>query len=293
VITCYLPRSACKTNPTTGTYGCNRQNDHTYLWGITVTFQVEMYDSDFTYWRGVSACSIVADERNYAPKVGDIFHETIIMNHPPQPSQETQPSKLAILFVLCVFLVYMTLYFCRRARCIVCTKKLVLFRERCYLCWYFDADPPDPILLRALEEKGEWIQGVPPENFPGSRRFVRIVSSYYVSLKAMCCCCLCCKRRDASIDGTGIKDIYIRGSHDIENDHREEELVHIDRAKKKKKKDKEKKKKVNPNLLPYPEHIIYAAVGHHDPPPAPDPKGSTTIASESKHADVLTIHDVK
>ena len=28
---------------------------------------------------------------------------------------------------------------------------------------------------------------------------------------------------------------------------------------------------VNPNLLPYPKHIIYAAIGHHKPPP-PDEK---------------------
>ena len=28
---------------------------------------------------------------------------------------------------------------------------------------------------------------------------------------------------------------------------------------------------VNPNILPYPKHIIYAAIGHHKPPP-PDEK---------------------
>ena len=36
------------------------------------------------------------------------------------------------------------------------------------MCKFVGAQPPDPVLLSALEEKGIMIQGVPPEKFPGS-----------------------------------------------------------------------------------------------------------------------------
>ena len=54
--------------------------------------------------------------------------------------------------------VYASLYYCRRKKCVYCLKKLIFSKELCYVCKFVGAEPPDPILMRALEEKSEHMQ---------------------------------------------------------------------------------------------------------------------------------------
>jgi hypothetical protein len=69
-------------------------------------------------------------------------------NAPFEPNQEINQGFFAFLGVI---VLYVLLYFCRRKKCPICTKKLVIFPNRCYVCVFVGAEMPDPVLLKILE----------------------------------------------------------------------------------------------------------------------------------------------
>ena len=163
-VTCPLRRSACQYDSQGICLGCNRLTDKTYLTGYTVTLQVQQYDANFKYWRGISGCSIKTYESNQPLKANQIFREVFVLEHFPPPTVLNTSNSLLLLCFL-VFALYFVLYFCRRKHCVVCQKKLVCSMNRCYICQYVGAEPPDPALMESLEMKGVMLQGVPPERY--------------------------------------------------------------------------------------------------------------------------------
>lgn len=145
----------------------NRTNpDTTFLHGYTVTLTVEQYDAQFSFWRGVSKCVIDVDQRNESLPAGATFRETIILKHVPIDTfSPTDPVKMSIIIGGGVIGLYIVLYFLRRKRCEYCQGKLVISPRLCYKCVLVGAQPPDPVLLKALEDRGIAMQGKPPERF--------------------------------------------------------------------------------------------------------------------------------
>jgi hypothetical protein len=181
-VICPIKRSACKYNDATGeTISCGiveKQYDKTYLVGYNLTIWVEEYSSNFFYWRGVSKCEVESIERLTPLRVNERFNETIYMIHQPK----FQPDASSAFFFLLTLLVlaYPLLYYCRRQTCSVCTKKLIFFFDRCYMCRFVGAYPTDPTLIKALEEKSEHIQGEYPDRLPSSRRIIRCLQGNYI-----------------------------------------------------------------------------------------------------------------
>ncbi len=140
------------------TVACEKVMDTlgTYLIGYSVTIEVAQFDAYFKYWRGAKSCSIETMERNRSLTLSEKFQENFVLVH--YPSNEINVigfDKIAIVLVFLFAITYATLYFCRRKHCVYCTKKLVFSKELCYMCKFYGVQPPDPVLLKALEEKGK------------------------------------------------------------------------------------------------------------------------------------------
>lgn len=160
IISCPLRRSACTYSSEGKTLGCDRSTDHTFLVGYTLTIEVEQYSGSFRYWRGASRCSIESYESNWPLNATNQFHETIIMKHVPAVLPDyTDETKLLFILLLLYFLAYGGLYALRKKRCCYCQQKLVWSFNMCLKCWFVGAQPPDPVLLKMMEEKGAKLQG--------------------------------------------------------------------------------------------------------------------------------------
>lgn len=148
------------------TIACAKSMDteKTYLIGYTAIIEVAQYDAYFKYWRGALSCVIESYERNTSLQLGESFHENFILIHNPTPTSLTvfeEYDKIAIVVVFLFFVTYVTLYFCRRKHCVYCQKKLVFSFQLCYMCKFYGVQPPDPVLLKALEEKGNVLIKIP------------------------------------------------------------------------------------------------------------------------------------
>ena len=369
VVTCPLKRSACSYE-SDGTTLISCGTDDTYLVGYTLTLEIQKYDQNFNYWRGIASCSIVAEESTTPLASGDQFRETIVMNYPFKFEHSLDFAKPVLVLVALVFFAYMLLYICRRKRCCYCQNKLVWSEDMCIRCKFVGADPPDPVLLAALESKGQHGQGTEPERFPGSTRVIAFARTSYkragrlwnarriyaekqaeeadkkrreeeekaekdaiekAKVDAAADEAVLFTHHDDStvggdsvnpeegdggkaVDGDDDAQVGLKGGDGEEEEHKEEKVGEKEEKKaegegdpegegegvgkdgesqdKKEKeppalpkkpwftfkyprwmkrlgfgKKKEKVPHVNPNLLAYPEHVIYAAVGHHRPPP--------------------------
>lgn len=178
VITCPLKRSACSYEAD-GTTLISCVGDDTYLVGYTLTLSIQKYDQNFNYWRGIASCTIEAEESTTPLASGDQFRETIVMEYPFDWAHSLDFAKPVLVLTALVFFAYMLLYFCRRKRCCFCQAKLVWSEDMCIRCKFVGADPPDPVLLAALESKGEHAQGLEPERFPGSTRAIAFARRTY------------------------------------------------------------------------------------------------------------------
>ena len=155
IISCPLKRSACTYDGNT-LMNCS-SSDATYLWSYTLHVQVVEYSDNFGFWKGVSSCSAVVEERMMPMISGDVFVETIYMNFVPQPFTPSKPYNMLWLLVTAILLCYPAIRFCRTARCLVCNRRLILVPwplKRCAMCLFVNADFPDPYVLEALEAKG-------------------------------------------------------------------------------------------------------------------------------------------
>jgi len=165
------------------------------------------------------------------------------------------------------------------------------------MCKFYGVQPPDPVLMKALEEKTEQLQGRIPERFPGSTITLYVLRKLGVCIAKFgkccclcgccksdgCCCCCCrlCSRRKHHESpyqihpegGEGDGDYRDEEKNETNAAIREKEIETDEGSASKTKKKKKKKAKINPNILYYPPHIIYAAVNHSNPPdkniPAP------------------------
>jgi hypothetical protein len=173
-VICPIKRHGCTySNPSGGNQWADWSSDcsnatliadRKYIHGYKMTIDVEERDSYFTRWRQIHSCSVEVYETEVPIKNGDKFQEILVINHPPVGQYDA--AKFFLLFLLLIVLVYPILWYCRREQCSVCAKKLVMSRERCWICRFFDAKPPDPVLVHALEEKGLHAQGVPHARYP-------------------------------------------------------------------------------------------------------------------------------
>lgn len=269
IITCPLKRSACAYDGKK-TLNCDGQaTDTTYLVGYTLTITVQQLDVDFGYWRGVTDCDIVTEESNTMLQPGDNFRETIIMVHIPNiTNSRADFGKTVVTIIAFFFFIYVTLYYFRRNKCVYCQGKLVFSKELCVRCTFVGAKPPDPFLLQALEEKGEHIQGEHPERFPGSRVFVQKLL----------------KLRKQVEDCLGVNASRV-GPETPEMENGDEENAASGSSARKfkypkwlkwfkkwrtKRLKRLQEEQINPNILTFPKHIIFGAIGHHDPPAPSD-----------------------
>ena len=214
IVRCPLKRSAC-TYEGDETISCDRSTDNTFLHGYTLTLNVKQYDFNFEFWKGVSSCSFIADERNYSLAIGDTFQEKIIMNYKPIDTFSSNDiGKISIITISLFTFLYVALYFFRRKRCEYCQQKLVFSPRLCYKCVIVGAQPPDPVLLKALEERGLAMQGKPPERLGIIQRtcvsFVRCIyncttcqcccTTCACFCRTCCCCCKCCHCCEAKVE---------------------------------------------------------------------------------------------
>ena len=283
IVTCPLRRSACQYDGDT-TLNCDGQvEDKTYLHGYTLTLTVQQYDENFVYWRGVSKCSIETIESDTPLQAGDLFREKIIYLHTPNILYSKPDFPKTFLCLLAVyFMVYVTLYYLRRKKCVYCQGKLVFSRELCYKCKFVGAKPPDPFLMQALEEKGEQIQGELPDRFPGSRIFVRRLLESSEALRNWLWPLLGKggTRVAAGEEGEGEGEGEEGGQEnkgDGPNGTKQKPTPSQSSFKypswlrwfkrwRKRRIERLAQQSINPNLLEQSKHIIFAAVGHHEPP---------------------------
>lgn len=171
IIRCPLKRKACVYNSTTGDLKYCSIPDNKHLHGYTLTLDVILNHNGLSFWNTIKKCSAVTIESNDTLQIGDKFYETIIMNYGRNP-QSYDSFQYSLLSLLAIGLVLLLLGYLRRAYCVVCNKKLVVCFQRCYICRFYGAEPPDPLLLKALEEKALALKGIYPERVPGET-FIR------------------------------------------------------------------------------------------------------------------------
>jgi hypothetical protein len=289
LIWCPIQRSICEYNETTNTETCDERlvrDDETYLHGITIELHVKMIYYAQSSWRQVTSCNVTADERNYSLALGDEFEENYIMHH-EIGHYEYDAVGYFLLFLLGFILVYAALYYCRRQRCYVCEKKLVFFKDRCYLCRFYGAHMPDPELIKALAEKAEHEQGEYPQRFWCSKRIVKccrnmssciIKTSRCMTYLFCCqCCCCCCKSRGDSCKTAccsrvccclfwcdSAEEVHPEDALELEKAEAEDDDDDHSRS------TVSRAKKINPYLIKKHPHIIHTAVGH--PKPMAPPK---------------------
>lgn len=250
VIRCPLRRSACTYDNSGNTLSCNRASDATFLAGYTLTLDVVQYNVNFKYWRGVSKCSIETIEVN-ATYTGN-FQEKIIMRHIPPTIPPWDYSKIGFFSFFIILLAYGLLYCCRRKHCPYCGNKLVLSRQLCYKCRWVGAKVPDPVLLKALEEKGETLQGKIPGIFPG----LGMVAGFFRLIFVLVCCS--CRRKVKVVPNK-----YDLMMQELEgNVSISESKIQSLEEDTKSVKYKKAKYKDNPNILEYDAQIIYEAIQH-------------------------------
>lgn len=173
LVRCPLPRSACTyADDGITVVSCNIAGDNTYLVGYKLTIVVQEYSQNLQFWRGVKSCSIEAMESDTPLGSGDQFREYIVLEHPVDWNNLLIDAPRPLIF-LCfiVFVAYIFLKNCRRDKCVYCQEQLVWSKEMCIRCRIIGAEPPDPVLLEALEAKGQHLQGPPTERFPGEVEF--------------------------------------------------------------------------------------------------------------------------
>ena len=178
IISCPLKRTAC-TYEDDGVTLIECVADNTYLVGYTLTLEVQEYDKNFNFWTGIKSCSLVAEESTTPLASGDTFRETIIMEYPWDIMNTLDFAKPLIALFIIITLTYIVLYTFRRKHCVYCQGKLVWSHELCLRCKFVGAEPIDPILLEALEDKGLHGQGEMPEQFPGSKKAVAYIRKQY------------------------------------------------------------------------------------------------------------------
>lgn len=166
VIRCPIKRTACSYNESNPNQVIECVADDTMLWGITVEFWVTIRSVNFQSWRSVEKCSVTVDERTELLPNGAPFAENYILYHSRHP-QSLSAFDGTLYSLICLLSIYLFLYYLRKDRCIICDKKLVIFCKRCYLCRFYGAYPPDPLLTQAMEEKGKYLQGEFPSKLAG------------------------------------------------------------------------------------------------------------------------------
>lgn len=282
LIYCPIKRSVCVHNDTSNTQTCDERlvrDDLTYLHGITIELHVKMHYYAQSSWRQVTSCNVSADERNYTLAQGENFEENYIMHH-EIAHYSYDAVGLLFLFAFAVILVYAALHYCRRQRCYVCEKKLILFKDRCYLCRFYGAHMPDPVLIKALEEKAAHEQGEYPQRFWFSKTIVRRcrdlsacmhnVSRGMSYLFCCQCCCCCCKERGHRCKMSCCRSVccclfWCEAAEEIHpDDAKELELADDDSHS-----TVSRAKKINPYLKRIHPHIIQKAVGHPRPEAPP------------------------
>lgn len=194
LVRCAIKRTACAYNEQGLTVNCdNRATDTTFLHGYTVTIRVLRYDKNFAFWRGVSKCEVESVESDVPLAAGDIFYEKIIMMHEPIDTFSADDyGKIAIITLTLFVIMYAALYFFRRKHCEYCQQKLVFSRRLCYKCVLVGAQPPDPVLLKALEERGENMQGTLPKRLGFVQLWFENCGKCLYSCFTCQCCCNCC-----------------------------------------------------------------------------------------------------
>jgi hypothetical protein len=164
IIRCPLKRSNCNYNETGDVIGNCVNDGVTRLIGYTLTIEVERYNSQFVYWNAVKSCSIESVESTQTlPGAGQVFtfKETIVMKYPTL-SFKKQPVdyiKIVVIILVVFLVVFILLYFCRKKHCVYCQQKLIINFTLCYKCQLLGVEMPDPVLLKAMEEKSLHLQG--------------------------------------------------------------------------------------------------------------------------------------
>mmetsp|Transcript_25214 Transcript_25214/g.25427 ORF Transcript_25214/g.25427 Transcript_25214/m.25427 type:complete len:423 (-) Transcript_25214:109-1377(-) len=240
VIECPIKRSGCTYDEVTGlSVSCNT-DDGLYLHGYSLTLQISFsHDNLQRLWRTVKSCEAVSIESTVPLQKGDMFQEEIIMVY-KESSYTYDATQLFLISLVTILFVYLLVYYLRREHCVVCAKKLVVCTHRCVMCRFYGAEPPDPLLERALAEKGAIIQGVYPEKLPGAHVLTERVRKMNVKRVYV-------GHEEAKIDGGGEGSLEDSQSQSVSVG---EQSMYDYRLR----------------VLP---HVLFSAVGHPSPPPPP------------------------
>ena len=287
LIWCPIKRSICVYNETTNTESCDERlvrDDETYLHGITIELNVLIHYYAQSSWREVTYCNVTADERNYSLPLGSEFEENYIMHH-DIADYRYDPLGIFLIFLVGVIFIYAALYYCRRQRCYVCEKKLVFFKDRCYLCRFYGAHMPDPVLLKSLEEKAAHLQGEYPQRFWCSKRIVKFcrglsstIEKFSKCMTYLCCCqccCCCCKARGDKCKGACCRNVccclfWCESAEEVHPDDAAEIEKGIEEGDDCSQSTVSRAKKINPYLMKKHPYVIQKAIGH--PKPVQPPK---------------------
>jgi hypothetical protein len=147
--------SACEYDPDTDkVIRCDSLYDKTYLHGYTLEVEVVEYEDGFNFWRGVESCSVHSIIENNVTYLTNPYFEEVINLTYSRPGYFPTAFHAIVLLALLVLVLYVALYFCRDAHCLICGKKLIFFTKKCFMCRCYGAELPDPTLVEALGEKG-------------------------------------------------------------------------------------------------------------------------------------------
>lgn len=139
------------------------EDNNFYITGYELELEVEERNDGMfggTYWRAVNKCkATVIEERKNSARFNDDdgieFTQYIHLYSKPKTRFWTElntPGTLIMIFAV-LYMLSKSLEYYRRVECIVCYKPMMFCVGRCFWCRLYGAEPPDPTLLRALQNR--------------------------------------------------------------------------------------------------------------------------------------------
>jgi hypothetical protein len=144
------------------------------------------------------------------------------MNWVNAPFEPKQNVNLGLFALLGIVVLYVLVYFLRSKRCPICTKKLVVFPNRCYICIFVGAEMPDPVMMKILEAKGNRLLLGEMKPKLTYKKTIILMSRNFKKIMGDCFCCFCRLKNGNStvhvLEGSkkGVKSRTVRDSLDLE-----------------------------------------------------------------------------
>lgn len=155
---CPIKRSACQYNADGSLDTRHKCYKHTRNQIAKYLIHLDVYQktNGFKYWRTVDACSVTVTETTSVPVRR--VNETIYMKQ-SDLEWHAVPWQINFLFWLALAIFTWLVRCLRHAHCLVCDRRLIYFKELCFLCRLYGCEKPDPNLVARLQRRDKQLRG--------------------------------------------------------------------------------------------------------------------------------------